>query len=157
MTKHRSIQFMASGLHSRVLDCSLSFTIYACLLQYAFALDCRGQLKSTDFGTRLLDFTTPPAGCSTNRALGYAIGREFGDSIVERIDALGPQLQKALVSYRLPALSTSYNSHTFSAAVRLQIMLQNFSQRKEGQEHGMIDKGRFSSLSPVLGGAAGNC
>lgn len=35
--------------------------------------------------------------CSTNRALGYAIGRQFKDNIAARIKALGPQLEKAIV------------------------------------------------------------
>ena len=40
--------------------------------------------------------TTP--GCSTNRAFGYSVGKEFRGSIEARIKALGPQLQKAIVS-----------------------------------------------------------
>lgn len=36
-------------------------------------------------------------GCSTNRALGYAIGRQYKDKIAARIKSLGPQLEKAIV------------------------------------------------------------
>jgi len=40
-------------------------------------------------------------GCSTNRALGYAIGRQFKDSIVQRLKILGGQKGKALVSFEI--------------------------------------------------------
>ena len=68
--------------------------------------DCSGVKRLHSSGVELLDATA----CSTNRALGYAIGKQFRKSIAERISKLGPQLVKAVV--RRFIFTLCYRSHT---------------------------------------------
>lgn len=58
---------------------------------------CLGNMISID-GHRSLHFDEKEEGCSTNRAFGYATGRQFRGEIAARLQMLGPQLQKAIVS-----------------------------------------------------------
>lgn len=72
----------------------LSFTCAHASLEYD-GNHCLGTLSHHD-GRKRLQIVQSEA-CSTNRAFGYAIGRQFHEEIAARILLLGPQLQKAIV------------------------------------------------------------
>lgn len=80
------------------------FGILVALIIIAFArveAKCRAQIDDVQ-GCQLLVFQEGD-GCSTNRALGYAIGKEFKENIAARLKLLAPQVEQAIVSLSIPS------------------------------------------------------
>ena len=88
--------------------------------------DCSSVKRLHSSGVELLDATA----CSTNRALGYAIGKQFRKSIAERVSKLGPQLVKAIVR-----LFEAFRFHAMLqvAHYRLLSLLQAYTKSEEGK------------------------
>ena len=88
--------------------------------------DCSGVKRLHSSGVELLDATA----CSTNRALGYAIGKQFRKSIVERVSKLGPQLVKAVVrlfeAFHFQAMLQVRHYRLFSS-------MQAYTKSEEGE------------------------
>lgn len=73
-------------------------------------------------------------GCSTNRALGYAIGRQYKDKIAARIKSLGPQLEKAIAFTSTEEGDSAYNSLVNVSALRYPQYWEEIKGIIEGSE-----------------------